>query len=333
MTKILPRHLLKFLSIVPRFILSINDKFGCLIWFFKKKDYSSISEISFRNRDFSKFAICLQGPCAKPEKVTQLIDFFFQNYPGVKIFYNTTGVFYHQKAEVKTINHPKNFGFGYFNSIVIHLKDMLENAQQLNCLYALKIRDDLSVTDPDALDYLHSLIENFKGSNGQRIFFSHLHSRLHIPFHVCDFMIFGTVKDLLGMIKAIKLHDKTITKQEWLSELKGKIKISDLQKSTHNPHVSFGRAAFEFFSGRQISKEYHANWLDWQNLIREDIGFFNLHDVGVFYDRDESILFYPSHPYDSLFEQITTKKWLTLMQIEFSDIKDQGPIFDENTFY
>lgn len=316
--------MLKLVTLIPRALLAPFN-FGCLVLFFKRSGTSEQGCLAFKSsNNYSKIAICVHGPCADKERVLSLLQRLRKMFPQAHIVYRTSRFLEVDSFDVERVEPPEVVGFGYFNNVVKQLLGCLYSAVEHGCEYSLKVRDDLEIRNPDALDYLCSLARDYPGADDKaRIWFSHLHSRINIPFHVCDFVLFGRTEDLIGLYESVSLHEYSVSKKEYEQFFYGKRKLFDIENIS-SPHLSIGIGAYRYLCGKAVSHNYEVAWREWNDFVCENVGFFNLYDIGIYFDRDESILAYPDVYFDeefynmddaALMMQITFVKWRVLCEL------------------
>ncbi len=275
----------------------------------------------------SQLAICVQGPCLDPHQVEENLATYKNRFPSAYIVYATSNPnFATKSADVIHLDEPSVKGYGNFNNQRQCCIAALSAASKRGCDSALKVRDDIDVLLPEAISYLDCLARVFPNRYGKpRVFFSSLHSRLHIPFHVCDFVQYGRTQDLLEVWGNTRFQEYQVDRRTYVLEHYQNTDRYLLNNVELRPHVELGLAAAYCFLGSRPCKRSAVDKAWWQ-LISDHIGFFDLEDLGIFCDRHTATLYFERSLENPTYFQIRTALWMSLLECGNSGL-DLGSVF------
>ena len=271
--------------------------------------------VSYASGSYSDFSICLQGPCADPQKVTDWIDSSLNLFPGVKIFYGTNSHFHHASPQVEIIRlaPPEKMGYGFNNQRQCVIA-CLTAAKRLDIEFSVKVRDDLSPFAPEALRYLSALSKINTSFHRRRIVVSSIHSRVNIPFHLCDFVHFGRTEELLRLWSGTPYQDFEISKEDFRKYYVGKTSVFHGNERRLRGHVELGLSAAKLFLDRTKVASYTEAYAMWQELVVNHLAFCNLDDLGVVFDKyDLTPRLHRSFD-KAVNHQLSTDLWLAILE-------------------
>jgi hypothetical protein len=323
----------KITSKIVNWIIKKLKPNGRLVMVFYNRDVSHKFESRYADQNYSDFAICLQGPCADPEFVDRSLAFYHDAFPGVEVFYGTNGNYDSDLAKVFHLPDPNHGGYGNFNNqrqcTIIALKQAFLAKKK----FALKMRDDLLIRNPNSLRYLEALSSFHTKGKTKRVLISSLHSRFHIPFHLCDFAQFGETRHLLGIWNATTYQDYTLNKKEYVDLMYKNTPIYDSEAKVVRPHVELGFGALRYFLKKSPSKQFEQAWKEWMGLFYRNIGFFDLDDIGVIVDKYDSTLRFHRDIEETIYHQATTEIWLSILASRMATGQDFTAIFRPEDLY
>lgn len=303
----------KILSKVSRFILSLVKADIRFLYTFYKVRPTKANNEKYCAGDHKNYALCIQGPCANPKFVSQAIDFYLRAFPGISIYYATNADFQHNGINVKIVPKPSHTGYGNFNNQRQCTISCLEAASLGGNKFTLKIRDDLLIRNRNVFYYLMMLSKTQTSSDNARVLFSSLHTRIHFPFHLCDFMQFGKTTDLLAIWRGTRYAPYDLDKKTYVLDHVRNTKIYDPRSKCVVPHVDLGFSTLSHCTSKSPSDNYEKAWQDWMNLFEDHIGVFNLEDIGVMFDKYDTTLKCHRDLENTLYHSVTTDVWMGLV--------------------
>ncbi len=162
---------------------------------------------------FADCAIILQGPVRTEDSFTlDTVRYYKRCYPGAKVIVSTwTGADEKTRSEVLGSGgiwvenqKPDNSGSGNVNLQLVSSLAGVKKAKALGCKYTMKTRTDQRAYAKDVLKYFKNLQEVFPsndpGAIAKRlVFISCGLSYRYLPFHLCDFLVFGTTDEMVKL--------------------------------------------------------------------------------------------------------------------------------------
>lgn len=156
-------------------------------------------------------AVVMQGPLRREDAFTeQTLRLYRKTFPTSPIIYSTWNGEHEQMLEriaelgvtVLTNDVPEMAGPYHVNYQLASARAGVEEAAQLGCEFILKCRSDVRFSAPNMADYLAGLWRTFPTKQPDvqrgRLIVLDLATRLYIPHHLSDMMMFGHRGDMLA---------------------------------------------------------------------------------------------------------------------------------------
>lgn len=150
-------------------------------------------------------AICIRGLCTP--HTPALVRLYRSLNPAARIFLATWSATpaalveeLRTIAEVILVEDTDNPGVQNRNRQLLLARAVLAAAREAGFSHALLTRSDIALFQPDVLSQLLGLVRHFPVEPGRllgRLVVPDIHTRRFMPFHVSDFMSFGTLPDLM----------------------------------------------------------------------------------------------------------------------------------------
>lgn len=156
-------------------------------------------------------AIVMQGPVIERDEMTfQTLSLYRQTMPNAQLILSTWNDIPDQTRQriealgvvVVTGEKPKHFGPHNLNLQITSTFNGLRKAKELGCRYAMKTRADSRIHVADVDQFCLDLIRQYALGDveGQsaRILVTDFATRLYVPYHPSDMLMFGMTDDLLS---------------------------------------------------------------------------------------------------------------------------------------
>lgn len=172
--------------------------------------------------DFSDVGIVFQGPLSKEYDYTiNTIRYFREIYPEIKIVLSTWKNELNSKARTELEKYDcaviegdsfpaEDKGEGqkksYLHNQLFSAQKGIEYLKNKGCLYVLKIRTDLRIYKQDFIPHFMNLLKIFpckvQTQTQRLICVGYSNNLVNVPFHMSDFIWFGSVADMEKMYNA-----------------------------------------------------------------------------------------------------------------------------------
>ncbi len=166
--------------------------------------------VPFESHTTSNMAIVVQGPVVCRDNLTletlKLYRGLFANQPIILSTWEDASPDCLSTAEQMGIHivtgpPPEHFGPANLNMQIVSTRRGIEKAEQLGAKYTLKTRTDTRLHSPHLGDFLTGLLKSFpirsNDMQQERIAVLDHATRLYIPYHPSDILMFGRTEDLL----------------------------------------------------------------------------------------------------------------------------------------
>ncbi|TWT82711.1 WavE lipopolysaccharide synthesis [Planctomycetes bacterium CA13] len=157
----------------------------------------------------TNIAVVVQGPVIEEDNQTfESLKSYLDLFPGNPIILSTwdttppstLSAIENLGVHVVTSPEPEHPGPANLNMQIVSTRCGLRKAKELGTLYAVKTRTDSRMHAPRIADYLVGLLKAFPidqgGAQQERIAVLDHATRLYIPYHPSDILMFGRVEDL-----------------------------------------------------------------------------------------------------------------------------------------
>ena len=229
---------------------------------------------------FADYAIILQGPVRTEDDFTlDTVRYYKRCYPGVKVIVSTwAGSDEKARSEILGVGgilvesqKPDKPGSGNVNMQLTSSLAGMEKAKALGCKYAMKTRTDQRVCANDVLRYFVNLQEMFPSNDPniiaeRLVFISCGLSYRYLPFHLCDFVVFGVTDEMIKLYSihgdsrpADYLKDNYIEEMSFIRWLHDNIEASD-NASPYDSYPNFEETYYKYiFSESYIIYHYFSD--------------------------------------------------------------------------
>ncbi|MFK8111130.1 MAG: WavE lipopolysaccharide synthesis family protein [Rubripirellula sp.] len=155
-------------------------------------------------------AIVMQGPVIERDDLTyETLQLYRRTMPHAKLILSTwtdTDEAIKRRIEglgvdVVVSDPPEHPGPQNLNLQVVSTHRGITEAKAAGCEFVMKTRADMRIHVSDADQFCRNMLEQFPitgdASQRQRILVTEFATRLYLPFHLSDILMFGTTDDLL----------------------------------------------------------------------------------------------------------------------------------------
>ena len=178
---------------------------------YPKEAVESTRSISKQDGDeHDKTAIVMQGPVVERDDVTyETLNLYRKTMPRAELILSTWDNVASETLDrirsigvrVVTSTPPEVAGPQNLNFQIVSASRGLEEAKRLGCRYAMKTRVDTRIHASDTDQFCRDLLRQFPIRSGsgqsQRLVTIDFATRLYIPYHPSDMMMFGAIDDML----------------------------------------------------------------------------------------------------------------------------------------
>lgn len=157
----------------------------------------------------TKTAVVIQGPVVARDDLTyETVKLYRTTMPQCELIVSTWDDTQREEQErieslgaiVLRNEQPAHSGPFHLNYQVVSTANGLKEAKRLGCKYAMKTRCDTRIHLAGADQFLHDLLIQFPPADDlqqKRLVVLDFATRLYIPFHPSDMMMFGTIDDMI----------------------------------------------------------------------------------------------------------------------------------------
>ncbi|PAY21298.1 hypothetical protein CKO51_01595 [Rhodopirellula sp. SM50] len=155
-------------------------------------------------------AVVVQGPVVQRDELTiQTLQLYRQTMPHSRLILSTwNDVSPELRAQIESLGvtvvtseKPPHPGPHNLNLQIVSTRRGLQEAQRMGCRYAMKTRADTRIHLAEADQFCRDLLNQFPvdAASGQqkRLMVLDFATRLYVPCHPADLLMFGTTDDLL----------------------------------------------------------------------------------------------------------------------------------------
>ena len=170
---------------------------------------SLLRDVDKKSND--QIAVVIQGPVIEKDDLTiETLKLYRQTMPESRLVLSTWNDIpneTHDKIEamgvtVVTSEKPKHAGPHNLNLQIKSTQRGLIAARRLGCRYTMKTRADARIHLPDADRFCSDLLAQFPinadGGQKERLLVVDFATRLYVPYHPSDILMFGRTDDLLA---------------------------------------------------------------------------------------------------------------------------------------
>lgn len=260
--------------------------------------------------NFNDVGIVVQGPFFEDNNFTiYMLERYRKIYPFAPIILSTWKnevsdadkiLLKNLKIELIENKQPK-FAKGHLNhQLLSSYQGMVMLKEKYNCTYALKTRTDQIFLKPNFIKFLIDLEKCFAPKNVNvlsRLIFLDL-SYKFVPFHLCDFMCFGNVEDLINLYNIECSEVYTEADQKVIDE---RVRISDFELlDFHDKKIDVDKESIVMANGTVpemfIVKNYFNKYvekIDEKNILRQYWKF--LKECAIIVNADALKFYWPKY--------------------------------------